>query len=103
MLAQARAPSAFSACLIDHYPTSTPPLSPTFTVRFPLCFCPREQCWRAGHGDEFPQGNLVSLCPQLPLPTGLGAKGALCMLRAGEEGITVIVMSNLRNKTLLLL
>lgn len=84
MLAQARAPSAFSACLITI--PCQPHLSPTFTELFPLCFCPREQCWKAGHGEEFPQGNLVSLCPQLPLPTGLGTKGALCVLRAGAEG-----------------
>lgn len=79
------APQGFLS-LSDYCLTSTPCLIPTFCLLFPLCFCPREQCLKVGHGEElFPQGTLVSLCPQLPPPTGLGRKGALCMLKAGEE------------------
>lgn len=66
-----------------HYPPSTLHLSPPL-LHSSHCASVHENS--AGKLEGFPQGNLVSLCPQLPLPTGLGTKGALCMLRAGEEG-----------------
>lgn len=66
--------------------TATPRLISTSPL-LPHCASLHENsAGKLGMGKElFPQGKPVSLCPQLPPRPGLGVKGALCMLRAGEE------------------